>query len=67
MRVSKFIHILPYTDSDIIIRPVAPLNTTASDHMTAGAFTEGTVGFLDILGFTSLVTSAERDKSQESA
>lgn len=31
------------------------------------AFSEGTVAFLDILGFTSLVTSAERDLAQEAA
>ncbi|MEQ1611439.1 MAG: hypothetical protein ABL904_01695 [Hyphomicrobiaceae bacterium] len=35
--------------------------------MTASAFTEGTVAFLDILGFTSLVTSAESDQQQEAA
>lgn len=33
--------------------------------MTASAFSEGTVAFLDILGFKSLVTDAERDHTQE--
>lgn len=34
-------------------------------HMTASTFSEGTVAFLDILGFKSLVDAAERDQAGE--